>query len=31
MIMDEVKLYTKIVEIDESYNFVADNFSFKVI
>jgi hypothetical protein len=26
MISDEVKLYTKIVEIDKTYNFVVDNF-----
>jgi hypothetical protein len=26
MILVEVKLYIKIVEIDEAYNFVVDNF-----
>jgi hypothetical protein len=28
MISDEVKLYTKIAEIDEAYNFVVDKFLF---
>jgi hypothetical protein len=31
MISDGVKIYIKIVEIDETYNFLFDNFSFKVI
>jgi hypothetical protein len=30
MISNEVKLYIKIIEIDETYNFVVDNFSFQV-
>jgi hypothetical protein len=29
MISDEVKLYTKIVEVDDTYNFVVDNFHLK--
>ena len=31
MISDEVKLYIKIVENDETLNFVVDNFFIEVI
>jgi hypothetical protein len=31
MISDEVKLYTKIIDVDKTYNFIVDKFLFKVI
>jgi hypothetical protein len=31
MISDEAKFYIKIVQIDETYNFIVHNFLFKVI
>ena len=29
--MDENKLYMKVVDLDEIYNFVVDDFSFEII
>ena len=31
MMSDEVKVYTKVVELDDIYNFVVENFSIKII
>lgn len=31
MILDEFKLYTKIIGINEIYNFIINNFLFMVI
>jgi hypothetical protein len=31
MISDELKLYTKIIEIDETYNFIIYNFIYTEI